>query len=132
MLKRLTDVPGSSAYVECGIVSYSNAAKTTLLGVPAALIAEHGAVSEPVAASMASGIRARTGADVGIGVTGIAGPDGGTELKPVGTVILAVETPDARVVRRRQYPGGRELIRDISSHAALDMVRRVLIGRAVP
>ncbi len=132
VLKRLTDVPGSSAYVECGIVSYSNAAKTTLLGVPAALIAEHGAVSEPVAASMASGIRARTGADVGIGVTGIAGPDGGTELKPVGTVILAVETPDARVVRRRQYPGGRELIRDISSHAALDMVRRVLIGRAVP
>src|ERR1041384_6924279 len=86
---RLTDVPGSSRYVERGVVSYSNAAKTELLGVPAEMIQTHGAGSEPVATAMAGGIRARARTDIGVGVTGIAGPDGGTPEKPVGTVCIA-------------------------------------------
>jgi nicotinamide-nucleotide amidase len=131
--KRLTDFPGSSAFVEGGVVSYSNAMKTRLLGVPEALLAAHGAVSEPVAEAMADGIRARSSAEVGIAVTGIAGPDGGTADKPVGTVVFAVVTPDARVVRTRTYPSfGRELVRDVASHAALDMARRLIAGLRVP
>jgi nicotinamide-nucleotide amidase len=131
--KRLTDFPGSSAFVEGGVVSYSNAMKTRLLGVPEALLAAHGAVSEPVAEAMADGIRARSSAEVGISVTGIAGPDGGTAAKPVGTVVFAVVTPDARVVRTRTYPSfGRELVRDVASHAALDMARRLIAGLRVP
>jgi nicotinamide-nucleotide amidase len=132
VLKRLTDFAGSSAYVEGGVVSYSNTLKTTLLGVPADLIESAGAVSEPVAERMASGARAVTGAEVGIGITGIAGPSGGTELKPVGTVVIAVEAEEARVVRTKRYSGGRDLIRDIASHAALDIVRRLLMGRSIP
>jgi nicotinamide-nucleotide amidase len=131
VLKRLTDVPGSSDYVECGVVSYSNASKTALLDVPAETIIEHGAVSEAVAGAMAAGVRRRAGVEVGVAITGIAGPDGGTEAKPVGTVFLAVETPDLTFVRRRQYAGGRDLVRDIASHAALDVTRRVLTGRPV-
>lgn len=131
--KRLTDIPGSSAYVEGGVVSYSNDMKTRLLEVPAALIAKHGAVSEPVAEAMAEGIRTRSSAEVGIAVTGIAGPDGGTEAKPVGTVMFAVVTPEARVARTRKYPSfGRELVRDVASHAALDMARRLIAGLRVP
>ena len=84
LASRLTDVPGSSAYVERGFVCYSNRSKVELLGVPEMLIAEHGAVSEPVAQAMAEGARARAGTNVGIGITGIAGPDGGTPAKPVG------------------------------------------------
>ena len=115
LASRLTDVPGSSAYVERGVVCYSNRAKVELLGVPETLIAEHGAVSEPVARAMAEGIRARAHTDVGIGVTGIAGPGGGTPDKPVGTVAIAVVAGDddacAHVsVHRRprtgEVPGG--------------------------
>ena len=73
-----------------------------------------------------------TGAHVGIGITGIAGPGGGSDLKPVGTVMIAVETPDTRVVRTKRYSGGRDLVRDLSSHAALDIVRRLLMGRPIP
>jgi len=131
--KRLTDLPGSSAYVEGGVVSYSNAMKARLLNVPDALIAAHGAVSEPVAESMAEGIRARSSAEVGIAVTGIAGPDGGTRDKPVGTVVFAVVTPESRAVRTKTYPNfGRELLRDVASHAALDMARRLIGGLRVP
>jgi nicotinamide-nucleotide amidase len=132
LLARLTDVPGSSAYVDSGIVCYSNEAKVSLVGVDAALIAAHGAVSEPVAVAMAAGIRQRTGAQVGIGITGIAGPGGGTPTKPVGTVCLAVETPGASAVRTRWSVGGRDLIRVIATHAALDMLRRLMTGRPVP
>jgi nicotinamide-nucleotide amidase len=132
LLKRLTDFAGSSDYVEGGVVSYSNALKTSLLGVPADLIERLGAVSEPVAERMASGVRAATGAEVGIAITGIAGPSGGSELKPVGSVVIAVETVDARVVRTKRFSGGRDLVRDIASHAALDMVRRLLTGRSIP
>jgi len=132
VLKRLTDFAGSSNYVEGGIVSYSNAMKTSLLGVDEQAIAQEGAVSETVAAQMATGIRKRTNAEVGIGITGIAGPGGGSEQKPVGTVMIAVETPGSRVVRTKLYTGGRDLVRDLASHAALDMVRRLLTGRPIP
>ena len=132
VLKRMTDFAGSSDYVEGGIVSYSNAMKTAILGVEPAAIQADGAVSETVAAQMAGGARKLTGAEVGIGITGIAGPGGGSELKPVGTIMIAVETPDDRVVRTKRYSGGRDLVRDLSSHAALDIVRRLLTGRPIP
>ena len=132
MLARLTDIPGSSDYVACGVVCYSNQSKVDLVGVAPSLIEAHGAVSEPVAQAMASGIRARSGAEVGIAITGIAGPGGGTPAKPVGTVVIAVETPDSAIVRTRLYFGGRDLIRAMSSHAALDILRRMLTGRQVP
>jgi nicotinamide-nucleotide amidase len=123
---RLTDVAGSSRYVGASIVAYANEAKTLLLGVPAALLAEHGAVSEPVARAMAQGIRARARADLGVGVTGIAGPGGGSPEKPVGTVAVALAGPDATVVRTFKFFGDRELVKFQASQAALDMVRRWL------
>lgn len=123
---RLTDVPGSSRYVDLSIVTYSNEAKTELLGVPEALLAAHGAVSEPVALAMAQGIRARARADVGLGVTGIAGPTGGTPEKPVGTVAISAVTADAQRVRTFRFFGDRELVKFQASQAALDMVRRLL------
>ncbi len=132
LMARLTDVPGSSDYVDSGIVCYSNEAKVALLGVDPALIPQHGAVSEPVASAMAAGIRRRTGAHVGIGITGIAGPGGGSPAKPVGTVCLAVETPGDAVVRTRWFAGGRDLIRVIATHAALDLLRRLMAGKPVP
>lgn len=132
LMKRLTDRPGSSEYVACGAVVYSNASKTVLAGVPVALIAEHGAVSEPVALAMADGIRRRAGAAVGVGITGIAGPGGGTPGKPVGTVVIAVHGPDGAHARTRLLTGGRELIRAMSANLALDMVRRLARGLPIP
>lgn len=127
VLSRLTDVPGSSAYVLGGGVLYSNALKSAFAGVPESLIAEHGAVSEPVAVAMAEGIRQATGADVGLGITGIAGPGGGTPAKPVGTVAIAAIVPgSAPRVRTFHFVGGRTLIKMHASQAALDMVRREL------
>ena len=122
---RLTDVAGSSRYFDEGVVVYSNAAKTSLLGVPAPLIAEHGAVSEPVALAMARGMLERAGADVAIGVTGIAGPGGGTVEKPVGTVAIAVVTKTETRSRVFRFIGGREMVKFQSSQGALDMVRRL-------
>ena len=105
---RLVDRAGSSAYVAGGVVAYADGAKTTLLDVPAATIAEHGAVSPEVARALADGARARFGADVGVGITGVAGPGGGTEAKPVGYVCFCVTTADGQVVARDpQLPGGR-------------------------
>jgi nicotinamide-nucleotide amidase len=123
---RLTDVAGSSDYVTRGVVAYANDAKTDLLGVPAALIAEHGAVSEPVAVAMARGIRASAGTEVALGVTGIAGPGGGTPEKPVGTVAVAAIVGDTLRTRIYRFVGDRELIKFQASQAALDMVRRIL------
>ena len=123
---RLTDVPGSSRYVGVSIVAYANEAKTSLLGVPEALLAEHGAVSEPVARAMAEGIRVRAGADLGLGITGIAGPTGGTPEKPVGTVAVALASPDRTAARTFRFFGDRELVKFQASQAALDMVRRHL------
>ena len=124
---RMTDVPGSSDYVERSIVAYSNRAKIELLDVPEALIAEHGAVSEPVAAAMAAGIRKRAGVNIGIGITGIAGPGGGTEQKPVGTVCIAVDGGETKV-RTFRFPGGREMVKAMSANWAIDLLRRSLIN----
>ena len=124
---RLTDVAGSSDYVDRGVVVYANEAKTELLGVPAALIAEHGAVSEQVAAAMAQGIRSNARTDVGIGVTGIAGPGGGTPEKPVGTVAIAASVGDVLRTRLFRFVGDREQVKFQASQAALDMVRRILL-----
>ena len=131
MLSRLTDIPGSSAYVLGGIVAYSNPLKVELAHVPAALIDMHGAVSEPVAAALAEGIRSRTGASFGVGITGIAGPAGGTPQKPVGTVAIAVACPD-QTTRVRTYSlfGSRAMIKFQASQVGLDMVRRVLLEPA--
>lgn len=123
---RLTDVPGSSDYVERSVVAYSNQAKVELLGVPAALIEAHGAVSEPVAAAMAQGIRDRSGVDVGIGITGIAGPGGGSADKPVGTVCIAVAGA-VTTVRTFRFPGGREMVKAMSANWAIDLLRRSLL-----
>ena len=120
---RLTDVPGSSDYVERGVVCYSNRAKTELAGVPEALIDEHGAVSEPVARAMAEGIRSRAGTNIGIGVTGIAGPGGGTPQKPVGTVAIAVAADEDVRVRTFQFIGPREMVKFQAAQSALNMTR---------
>jgi nicotinamide-nucleotide amidase len=123
----LVDSPGSSKYLDQGIVAYSNDAKRTALGVEAAVLAEHGAVSEPVAEAMAAGARRAVGADVGVGVTGIAGPGGGTADKPVGTVCFAVVAPEGRrIVRTVLLPGDRAMIRQMATRTALDLLRRAL------
>jgi nicotinamide-nucleotide amidase len=127
LTSRLTDVPGSSAYVERSVVAYSNRAKEELLGVPAELIQTHGAVSEPVAEAMAEGIRQRARTDIGVGITGIAGPDGGTPAKPVGTVCIAVAGPWGLSVRTRLFSGDREMVKFMASQGALDDVRRALL-----
>jgi nicotinamide-nucleotide amidase len=123
LASRLTDVPGSSAYVERGVVCYSNLAKTELAGVSETLIAEHGAVSEPVARAMAEGIRARAATNIGIGVTGIAGPGGGSPEKPVGTVSVAVIVDEEARVRTFQFIGGRDMVKFQAAQAALNMTR---------
>lgn len=124
---RLTDVPGSSDYFDRGAVCYSNAAKIDWLGVPEPLIAAHGAVSEPVARAMADGIRTRAGCDVAIGITGIAGPGGGTPEKPVGTVSIAVLTPNGDKIRTFQFIGGRDMVKFQSAQAAMNMLRLLLL-----
>jgi nicotinamide-nucleotide amidase len=127
LASRLTDVPGSSDYFDRGVVCYSNDAKVELLGVPAELIREHGAVSEPVARAMAEGIRARSGANVGIGITGIAGPSGGTDQKPVGTVSIAVIAEDAATVRTFNFLGGRDMVKFQASQTAMNLLRLMLM-----
>ena len=123
---RLTDVAGSSRYVRHSVIAYSNDAKTGLLGVPTELIEEHGAVSEQVALGMADGIRSHAGVDVGVGVTGIAGPGGGSVEKPVGTVAIATVTAAEARSRLFRFNGEREQVKFQSAQAALDMVRRML------
>lgn len=131
LLARLTEVPGSSDYVDRGVVAYSNQSKTALLGLPAELISIHGAVSEPVAEAMAIGMARIAGSDLAVGITGIAGPSGGTPEKPVGTVVIAAvwmrkSKIDTRV-RTFNFIGGREMVRFQASQAALDMLRRWLL-----
>ena len=127
LLSRLTDVAGSSAYVLGGVTAYSNALKTGLAGVPAALIEAHGAVSEPVAVMLAEGVRERTGASFGLGITGIAGPGGGTPQKPVGTVVIALSGAGIESrVRTFSFFGGRPQVKFQATQAAMDMVRRTL------
>jgi len=125
---RLTDVPGSSDYVGFNAVCYSNDAKAAVLGVAPETIAAHGAVSEAVAVAMADGIRARAACEIGVGVTGVAGPAGGSEAKPAGTVVIAVTTADAQVVRTYRFPVGRARVRQFAAQMALDLARRTLLG----
>jgi nicotinamide-nucleotide amidase len=126
LASRLTDVPGSSRYFERGVVCYSNRAKTELVGVPEDLIREHGAVSEQVARGMAEGVAKRSATNIGVGITGIAGPDGGTPEKPVGTVVVAVTLDGETKVRTLKLFGGREMIKFQSAQAALNMIRLML------
>ena len=127
---RLTDVPGSSAYVQAGWIVYSNVAKRSLLGVAPDAIETHGAVSEVVAESMADGARQRSDVEYALGITGIAGPGGGTAEKPVGTVCIALAGPDeATRVRRFHFTGERERVKFQASQAALDMLRRALLRK---
>jgi nicotinamide-nucleotide amidase len=129
MAARLTERAGASAYVLGGVVVYSNEAKVAFADVPAAMIERFGAVSPEVAAALADGAAARFGADLGIGITGIAGPGGGTPEKPVGTVCLCVAARDgSRLERTIQFPGDRASIRDRSTTAALHLLRRVLLA----
>ena len=125
---RLTDVPGASDYVERAVVAYSNEAKVQLLGVLPETIAEHGAVSEQVALAMARGIRANARVEIGVGITGIAGPGGGTDAKPVGTVAIAVVGPGERErVHTVLFPGDRQQVKWLSASWAIDALRRALL-----
>ena len=128
---RLVDVPGSSRYVATGVVAYSNEIKRTVLGVDPVLLEAHGAVSEEVAVAMAEGARRVGATDVGVGVTGVAGPMGGSDAKPVGTVCIGVVGPGAgRIVKTVRLPGDRALIRRQATWTALDLLRRALLRRA--
>ncbi|SYZ74459.1 putative competence-damage inducible protein [Candidatus Zixiibacteriota bacterium] len=124
----ITSVPGSSAYFDRGVVTYSNRAKVELLGVPEAIIDKHGAVSAETAEAMAAGIRERANTDFGLSITGIAGPDGGTEEKPVGTVFIACAGPLGVKSKKMNYGTGREFIRRRSVYAALELLRRTILG----
>ncbi len=132
---RITDIPGSSAVFRTGLVTYANETKTRLLGVPEDMLAAHGAVSPEVARCMAEGVRRSASSTYGIGITGIAGPDGGTEEKPVGLVYLALATPEGTFVCRMAPAGiyrGRNYVRERSVGLALDMLRRYLEHKPVP
>jgi nicotinamide-nucleotide amidase len=129
MAGRLTERAGSSAYVLGGVVVYSNEAKTAFADVPAALIERHGAVSPEVAAALADGAIARFGAELGIGITGVAGPGGGTEDKPVGMVCLSVaHAGGERLDRTVQLPGDRAMVRERSTTVAMHLLRRLLVA----
>ena len=131
LAERLTETAGASEFFERGYVTYSNRSKVELLGVDAGLIDAKGAVSEEVARSMAAGIRRAAGADIAVAITGIAGPSGGTPEKPVGLVFIALEGAAGTRVRRAHFPyGGRDRVRFQASQAALEMVRRGLLGLA--
>jgi nicotinamide-nucleotide amidase len=125
--QRITSVPGSSRSFVGGAVVYSDALKKEFAGVPAELIEQHGAVSEEVARALANGIRQRTGATIGLGITGIAGPSGGTEEKPVGLVYIAVSDAQRTDVLERTFRGTRQRVREWTAHQALDLVRRRLM-----
>ena len=129
--KRLTDVPGASRYLDRSFVTYSNEAKLQVLGVSATDLAAHGAVSAPIAEQMARGARAKAGVEVGVGVTGVAGPDGGSDQKPVGTVFIAVASALGEAVRLHKFMGTRSTVRERAAQTALDMLRRHLAGLPV-
>lgn len=127
---RLTQVPGSSAYVDRGVICYSNRSKSEMLGVSAELIAKHGAVSPEVAAAMAGGIRERAGVSVGLSVTGIAGPGGATGTKPVGLVYVGLDGgAGGAVTKEFRFHGDRSVIKQRSSQAALDLLRRWILSQ---
>ena len=126
----LVDTPGSSRYVETGVIAYSNDVKRTVLGVDPGLLTTHGAVSEAVAVAMAEGARRVGATDIGVGVTGVAGPDGGSDEKPVGTVCVGVVGPGSEEeARTARFPGDRAMIRRLATQSALDLLRHVLLRR---
>lgn len=125
--RKLTDAPGSSAWFRGGVIAYANDVKRSLLGVPPEWIDEHGAVSGEVAWAMASGAREGIGATYGLGVTGIAGPGGGTDAKPVGTVWLGLAGPRGVESKLCRFSGERGMIREWSAQYALDLLRRELM-----
>ena len=124
----ITSVPGSSAWFERGLVVYSNAAKTQLAGVEDSLLAQHGAVSTQTAEALAQGVRSRAKSTYGISITGIAGPDGGTPEKPVGTVFFAIAGPEGCQCYHHLFIGNREQNQRLSAYTALDLLRRTLLG----
>lgn len=126
---RLTNIPGSSNYFMGGVVSYSNEMKVKVLGVPEGILDRHGAVSKETAAAMAGGIRRLAGTDLGLAVTGIAGPGGGTPAKPAGLVYIALAAPDSACCRQYRFPGERPAVRQGTVNAALNMVRHYLLAR---
>jgi nicotinamide-nucleotide amidase len=128
---KITSIPGSSDYFAGGVVAYSNELKEKLLGVDPALIKTHGAVSSETARAMAEGIRHKTAADIGVSVTGIAGPTGSTPEKPVGTVFISLATPDQTVVIPCRFSGDRWQIQELTAVKSLDLVRRLLLGLKV-
>lgn len=128
---RLTNVPGSSDYFERGLVTYSNQAKQDLLGVPGELLAKLGAVSAPVAEKMAEGVRLLSRSTLGLGITGIAGPGGGTPEKPVGTVFIALAGSDGTAVKGYRFWGDREQVKGITAQTALDWVRRYFLRNGI-
>ena len=133
MAARLTERPGSSDYVAGGVVAYSNEAKTDLLGVDPGLIERHGAVSPEVAEAMADGALQRFGADTSLAITGIAGPGGGSEEKPVGYVCWCCKLADgSKLARDTQLPGDRNDIRDRSTTVGMHLLRRLLRGEELP
>jgi PncC family amidohydrolase len=127
----ITDLPGVSSFFLGGIVSYSNEVKMALLGVPKTTLATVGAVSEDTARAMATGVRERLGSDIGVGITGIAGPGGDTPTKPVGLVYISVATSDGVVVRRDVWPGDRAAVRAASVRAALELILNNLKDRSL-
>jgi PncC family amidohydrolase len=129
--QRITAIPGSSAYFLEGAVTYSNRAKTRQLGVSEEILEECGAVSSEVAAAMASGVRVVASSDLGLAVTGIAGPDGGSEEKPVGTVFISLAASDGCWTKRFQFSGNRDEVRTLTTWTALDWLRRYLLQRIV-
>ena len=128
MSAHITDVPGASEVFLGGVVSYSNEAKENMIDVPHELLVEHGAVSEEVARAMAEGVRSRFGSDWGASITGIAGPTGGTEEKPVGLVHWAVAGPAGIWAKHRVFLGDRPIVREWSLNATLDLLRRRLLA----
>lgn len=130
--KMITDVPGSGTCFHCGWVTYDPGAKEEVLGVGFSIIREHGLVSEPVAVAMASGARTRAPAAYGIGITGVAGPGGGTAQSPVGTVCIAVTSSERFLARTFNFPGDREMVRDRAAKMALTLLRFHLLGRDMP
>ncbi len=127
--QKLTSSPGSSAYLLGGVVSYSNSLKTIYLDVPSAMLEQHGAVSREVAEQMAVGVRTRSDADIGLAVTGIAGPDGGSIDKPVGTVYIAIATAEENWVTKFHFQGDRSQIREITAQSGLDLIRKYLLQK---
>jgi len=126
---RITNVPGSSGYFRGGVVAYSDDAKKSLLGVKSPTLMKWGAVSEQTVREMAAGVRDRLGADVGVAVSGIAGPGGGTRVKPVGLVYICVKAEESLAVERHLFRGGRRAVKEQSADAALELCRCVLEGR---